>query len=186
MRYLFGIPLTLALVTAIIHVGLAVFLTTTYHHLTQEPLVATITFDQAQTSEKQYTAHVRLPSGEKLGDYVIYGNQWRMDVAFIKMTYWANALGIPALYALNRIEGRYKNIHDENTQKHQSYALEYYPRMIFFRMLVDTRYGSSVYQDIHLGVVYQVRHSATGLLVREEAVHPQNHMWHQVKEALGF
>ena len=186
MPYLVGIPVVAFIISCVLNVILAMLLVLTYSSLTQENLVAEITFDKLKGQEKLYTAHVLSPSGSKIGDYLIYGDQWRMDAAFIKMEYWANILGVDSKYALNRIEGRYKNIKDENTKEHKSYQLEGHTVIETFSFFVDTTYGSSVYQDIKLGIKYKVLHSPTGLLVREEVIIPEKGYWDKAKDALGF
>ncbi len=181
-----AIPVIATVLSLIVNIILAALLALTYSTLTKENLVAEITFDKIANQEKLYTAHVLSPSGSKIGNYLIYGDQWRMDAAFIKMEYWANILGVDSKYALNRIEGRYKNIQDENTKEHKSYQLEGHTIIDSFSFFVDTTYGSSVYQDIKLGVKYKVLHSPTGLLVRDEVVIPEKSYWDKTKDALGL
>lgn len=92
-----------------------------------------------------------------------------MDAGFIKMEYWANVFGVDSKYTLNRFEGRYKDIDEENTQKHKAYQLEEHSLIDNFGFFFDTAYGSSVYQDIKLNTKYFVLKTQTGLMVREES-----------------
>jgi len=98
---------------------------------------------------------------------VLTYSSWRMDAGFIKMEYWANIFGIDSKYTLNRFEGRYENIDDENNNKHVAYQLESHEIIDTLSFLVDTTYGSSTYQDIKLNTKYTVLKSQTGLMVRE-------------------
>jgi len=102
---------------------LASLLGLTYTNLTQEQVIASLTFKDVPNSSKVYEATLYNDKGLKIGNYKIYGDQWRIDVAFIKMKYWASALGADAKYALDRLEGRYKNIEAQNREYKYSYHL---------------------------------------------------------------
>lgn len=168
-----AIPVVVSIISLILNAILALLLTLTYSTLTKESIVAKITFDKIPDQKEVYIAHLYSDDGSKIDDYTIYGTQWRMDADFIKMEYWANVFGIDSKYALDRFEGRYKNIQDENTKKHVSYQLESHDLIDIFSFLVDTTYGSSVYQDIQVNTEYTVLRSQTGLLVREKKINIQ-------------
>ena len=153
---------------------LAGLLAVTYSSLTQEKLIATLSFDKEVNQSKVYNAHLYSADGLEIGNYLIYGDQWRIDAGFIKMEYWANILGIDSKYTLNRLEGRYKNINDENTQTHKAYQLESHSLIENFDFFFDTTYGASVYQNIQLKTKYKVLKTETGLMVREESFPTQN------------
>lgn len=148
---------------------LAGLLALTYTSLSKEEIVAKINFDTIPNQSQVYIAHLCDANGSKIDDYAIFGDQWRMDAGFIKMEYWANVFGVDSKYVLNRIEGRYKNIEDENSKKHYSYQIEEHSMIDNFSFFIDTTYGSSVYQDIKLDTEYTVLKSQTGLLVREKS-----------------
>jgi len=167
---LIAIPVVGAIIGFIINAVLALLLTLTYSSLTEEQIVSTIEFSDVPDQEKVYIAHIYDDSGSKINDYTIYGDQWRMDAGFIKMKYWANVFGIDSKYTLNRFEGRYANIKDENNNKHRAYQLESHSIIDNFSFFVDTTYGSSVYQNIKLNTEYTVLKSQTGLMVREKYI----------------
>lgn len=166
-RLLIGIPLFVVLISVILNALLAVMLVLTYSSLTKERIIATIQFENVPNQEDVYIAHLFDDSGSKIDDYKIFGDQWRMDAGFIKMEYWANIFGIDSKYTLNRFEGRYENIEDENNNKHVAYQLESHEIIDTLSFFVDTTYGSSTYQDIKLNTKYTVLKSQTGLMVRE-------------------
>ena len=165
---LVSLPIAGTIIHFIITAILAGLLAMTYTSLTQEKLVATITFDKVDNQAQKYMAHLKSFDDSEIGDYVIYGDQWRMDASFTKMEYWANILGIDSKYALNRFEGRYKDINEQNTKEHKSYELEGHSLVEKFSFFFDTNYGSSVYQDIKLNTKYRVLKTQTGLMVRNE------------------
>jgi hypothetical protein len=163
-----SIPIVGTVIHFIITTILAILLAMTYNSLTKEELIATIVFDKENNQSQKYNAHLNNPNGSKIGDYIIYGDQWRIDAGFIKMEYWGNILGVDSKYTLNRFEGRYKNIDEENNKKHKAYQLEKHSLIDNFDFFFDTEYGSSVYKDIKLKTKYKVLKTQTGLMVREE------------------
>jgi len=188
IKLLVGIPLFLAIGSFILNAVLALLLTFTYSALTKESIVATIKFDEIPDQQKVYIAHLYSDNGSKIGDYTIYGDQWRIDAGFIKMEYLANILGIDSKYTLNRFEGRYENIQDENNQKHKAYLLETHKLIDVFSFFIDTRYGSSVYQDIKLNTKYIVLKTQTGLMVREQNMQivKEKGFMDNIKDAIGY
>lgn len=169
-----GIPVVISIISFILNAILALLLTLTYSSLTKENVVATVTFDKVEKQSNVYIAHLYSDSGSKIGDYKIYGDQWRIDAGFIKMEYWANVFGLDSKYTLDRFEGRYKDVQEENSQKHKAYLLESHNLIDKFSFFVDTQYGSSVYKDIQLNVKYIILKTQTGLIVREEKIKTKN------------
>jgi len=167
---------------------LAGLLAMTYNSLTQEKLIATITFKKTNNQSQIYQAYLKNPDGSNIGNYTIYGDQWRIDATFIKMEYWANILGVDSKYALNRFEGRYKNLDDENSKEHKAYQLERHGLIDKFDFFFDTTYGSSVYQDIKLKTNYKVLKTQTGLMVRKEFsdTKEENGILDKTKALFGF
>jgi hypothetical protein len=188
IKGIIAIPIVVSIISLILNAILALLLEVTYTTLTKESIVATIQFDKIPDQPKVYIAHLYFENGTTIGDYTIYGDQWRMDVGFIKMKYWANIFGIDSKYTLNRFEGRYKNIHDENNKKHKAYLLESHNIIDTFSFLIDTQYGSSVYQDIKINTKYTVLKSQTGLMIREKKtiIEKEKSFFNEVKEAIGY
>ena len=170
----------------IISLILAFLLMLTYTSLTEENVVAIIQFD-ATDKPDVYMAHLFDPQLDKIGDYKLYGEQWRIDAAFTKIAYWANLLGFDSKYALDRFGGRYKKIEDENStdKKHISYQIEDHNLIDVFSFLVDTNYGSSTYKDIKLHTKFIVLHSPTGLMVREEANKKESSFWQKASSFIN-
>jgi len=112
-----------------------------------------------------------------------------MDAGFIKMEYWANVFGVDSKYTLDRLEGRYKNIDDQNNKKHKSYQLEDHKLIDIMSIFIDTTYGSSVYTDIKLNTRYSILKTPTGLMVREELIEPtkkEKSLLDKTKSLFGF
>jgi hypothetical protein len=188
IRLLIGIPSFVVLLSLILNAILAALLVLTYSSLTEEQVVATIQFEDVKNQEDVYIAHLFDDSGSKIDDYKIFGDQWRMDAGFIKMEYWANIFRVNSIYTLNRFEGRYEDIEDENNNKHVAYQLENHGIIDTFSFLVDTTYGSSTYQNIKLNTKYTVLKSQTGLMVREIELNDKKERsyFEKVKEFVGY
>jgi hypothetical protein len=173
-------------------VVLAVGLGLTYHNLTKEKPILELKFEKVPNEKQKFIAHLKVEDRvdsnqskiEKM-DYEIYGDQWRVDVIFVKMKYLANILGMESKYVLDRIEGRYKNIKDENSKKHFAHPLEEHKLIDTMGFLVDTTYGSSVYKDIEVGTRYTIFKTPTGVMVREyKKENPNSSMVDKGKEYL--
>lgn len=145
--------ISFALLWFITAIVLGLLLVLTYTELTEEKLVVTIQFDNIPDQKDTYLAHLYDYEGDKIDDYTIYGDQWRIDVGFTKVDYYVNLLGIDSVYALNRFEGRYKNIKNQNIKKKVSYQLESHNVVDVFSWFVDTEYGSSTY---HKRIIFRV------------------------------
>jgi hypothetical protein len=142
-----------------------------YNAFTEETPIANIYFKKLD--KNKYMAYLTV--NNKNTNFIIYGNQWRLDVEFKKFKYFANLLNVKSKYMIDRLEGRYKDIKDENTKKHQAYDLNFINNetMIFSNneindLLLDTTYGSSVYKDIKINKKYIIYKTNNGILVREE------------------
>ena len=183
LKFLIGIPVIGVVISFIINILLVIMLQMVYSGLTKENLVATVYFDTDPKQQNAHIAHLADPEGDKIGDYEIYGDQWRMDVWFFKMKPWANILGFDAKYSLDRFEGRYSDTKDQNTKKTKAYQLEDHFFLDQYRkledikvqeynlgILLDTSYGSSTFKYIKPNTLYSILHSPTGLLIREKHI----------------
>lgn len=145
----------------------------TYQRLTHETLIAELSFDRV--GEQVYRASVATGDLCRVELYQLYGDQWRIEAQFIKWKYWANLLGLDGMYRLDRIEGRYRDVGEQNTRPTLAYALpretaidmldvaEALGRMNF---LLDASYGSSTFHHIDTDTVYRVYKTQTGLMTR--------------------
>ena len=93
----------------------------------------------------------------------VYGDQWRVDAEFLKWKYWALLLGLDSQYRLDRLEGRYRSVVDQNSQPKLAHDLRDETAVDVvslaeglgrWNFLIDASYGSSTYQDIDPANVY--------------------------------
>lgn len=145
----------------------------TYERLTAETLIAELRFDS--TGERQWLARVR--TGDRCEERVlpIMGEQFRVDAEFLKWKYWALLLGLDSQYRLDRLEGRYRAVGDQNTQRNVAHDLRERNALDLvavaaalgsWNFLLDATYGSSTYEDIDAGRVYSIYRTTTGIITR--------------------
>jgi len=170
-RFLMRISFGLILASLILNAILVVLFSWTYTALTQETLVATVQFTKPYDSSGFHIAHLNGENGKVVGDFKIYGEQWRIDAKFMKMKYWSTLLKLDSRYVLERFEGRYKKSEDQNSHQNLSYDLGENTLLDRFTLLgwnpfVDIEYGSSVYQEITLNQRFEIYKTPTGFVIR--------------------
>jgi hypothetical protein len=175
MRRVLRISVWLAVVAVIaffLMLGSSIY---TFHALTDETLIAEIEFDRA--GERRYLAHLRTGDFCTAETFEILGEQWRIDAQFLKWKYWASLVGLDSQYRLERLEGRYRDPADQNSEPTLAHGLAP-PAAIDigglsgslgrFNFLADASYGSSTYHDIDTASRYLVLKSPTGIFTRTE------------------
>jgi hypothetical protein len=143
----------------------------TYNALSYEEPIAYIEFNELELGS--HNAILQNGAGELIGSFEILGDQWRIDAKFIKMKYWANLLGLDSRYALERIEGRYSKIADQNNSPNLAHDLGEDGVIELFTIwgwnpFIDANYGSSTYFEISTDKRYSVTKTQTGIIVRSE------------------
>ena len=147
----------------------------TYHRLTAESVIAELRFEP--TGEREYLAHLK--TGDRCEERVlpIYGEQWRVDAEFLKWQYWALLLGLDSQYRLDRLEGRYRSVADQNSASRMAHDLgggtavdvvTIARTLGAWNFLLDATYGSSTYEDIDPARIYRVYRTTTGIITRSE------------------
>jgi hypothetical protein len=168
-----------SLMVVVLFAALAIVLLTatvyTYDRLTAETLIAELRFDA--TGDRQYVAHLRTGDRCDVRSLPIFGDQWRVDAEFLKWKYWALLLGLDSQYRLDRLEGRFRSVTEQNSQPHVAHALSDRTAVDLvslaetlgtWNFLLDATYGSSTYQDIDVDNVYYVYRTTTGIITRWE------------------
>jgi hypothetical protein len=147
----------------------------TYHRLSNETLIAQLRFDQ--TGDRQYVAYVRTGDGCDERAFPLIGDQWRVDAEFLKWKYWALLLGLDSQYRLDRLEGRYRTVAEQNSAPNVAHDLgggtaldivSVAGALGSLNFLMDATYGSSTYQDIDTANVYNVYRTQTAIITRSE------------------
>jgi hypothetical protein len=167
-RILFtALCLNLALLTAGISIGIR-----GYQALTQEQLAASVSIEK--TAPQRFRAHFMFPNGEQ-ESFELAGDEILVDAHILKWHPWANILGLQTVYRLDRVAGRYTSIEDEQSQKRSVYSLARdnpinlfeISRRINTKPFLDAQYGSGIFLQVEHNVLYEIRVSTTGLLIRK-------------------
>ena len=137
----------------------ATFLVQSYLGLTGEIKVAHIRAMSIANVAHQMSVEVVLydQHGHVTSDntYLIQGDEWMMQGDIIKFPAWLNIVGLHAGYKLTRLEGRFDDIHLENTAPHTAVPLNggddtffqtTYLHKQWFGPFVDAAYGNAVFQ----------------------------------------
>jgi len=145
-----------------------------FNRLTDETLIAELSFKQL--SEDEYLVNLSTGDFCDVLSYEIHGDQWRLDASFLKWKYWATALGMESQYRLDRIEGRYADVGQQNTGTHLAHKLgeptvldlvTLSANMGKYNFLADAAYGTSTYQSIDPSRIYEVYKTPTGIITRQ-------------------
>ena len=157
-------------------VGLAVYLVLvalnlySFHELTEEMPVATVSF--RAIGEQSYIATVTRNDGST-EDFRLNGDQWQLDARIVKWKTPFSLLGLKPGYQLDRIQGRYFALEDERSKERTLYSLSRDPLgMDIWRQaregwsfLVDARYGSAAYLPMADGAIFEVTVPPSGGLI---------------------
>lgn len=158
--------------------GLAVLFSSwyyTFHRLTFESLIAELTFEPL--GAQVYQASLSTGDRCSVRTFELYGDQWRIDSQFVKWKPLGTLIGLDPLYRLERIEGRYKLVEEQNRRTKLSYALEdegavdlvrFTEILGPFNFLFDASYGSSTYSTMDPEYVYKVYQTNSGIITRVE------------------
>lgn len=174
MRRLLKLSLLLLVVAAVLSIMLLSASIYTFNALTDETLIAELTFDPA--NGRQYVAHLRTGDRCDERELPLFGDQWRIDAEFLKWKSWATLLGLDAQYRLDRLEGRYRTAAEQNSEPNIAHDLggktavdvvDLAGDLGSWNFLVDATYGSSVYHDIDTANLYSVYRTQTGIITRE-------------------
>lgn len=143
----------------------------TYARLTAERPVAEIRF--AADGPQQFLVTLTTADGRSQRTR-LNGDDWQMDARVIKWKGIGTMLGLPPIYRLERLSGRYDNIEQAKRQTPSVVGLSSDPGIAVTQLnevapwlpLVDARYGSATYLPMADGAAYRVSLSNTGLLAR--------------------
>lgn len=146
----------------------------TYHRLTYEQELARV--EVKELSKQVFEVTIKLPAEPHYTQtFELKGDEWQIDAQVLKWKGWAQLLGFNAMYRLDRISGRYRDIEQARENLPSVYSIkqndgidifsyaEKHPNKLPF---VDASYGSATYLAMRDGVVYSLSLSQSGLLAR--------------------
>jgi hypothetical protein len=148
-----------------------------YHAFTREEPVARVTITPLPEEQTNLISLELLGQDEddEIRQYRLSGDQWVLEGDILKWKDWVNFLGLHTRYRLTRLRGRYIRTADAKLKPaslHSLVEMEDHPVWGFlFRYgssfpLVDTAYGSAVFQASDEPCTFLVSVSTTGFLTR--------------------
>jgi hypothetical protein len=163
----------LALLALGIGVGIVAYDIYSYKQILVGQPVATINFE---TIEDQYFDAVIVDANGKQQRFSLHGDQWQLDTRVIKWQGYFSGFNIKPAFRLDRLSGRYYDIHKETVEKRSTFSIIQSPLQLDLWKLIheqakwfpvlDASYGSARYLPMKNGALYEISLSTTGLNVR--------------------
>jgi len=147
-----------------------------YRALTHEEIAATVRIEPV-SGEKQFRAQLQYADG-RATTFLLAGDEFNIDARVLKWHPLANVFGLHTAYELDRVAGRYHDIVEERSRPRTVFALGPERPVDLFGLrrryallspLLDAEYGSGTFSAATEPVTYEVRVSASGLLIRRAA-----------------
>lgn len=161
----------LALIALAVYFSLFALNLFSYHQLTREKPVATVSFKQL--GPQQYVATLTQPGGSS-GDYELRGDLWQLDARIVHWKGIFALLGFQPGYQLDRLRGRYILLEDERSREQTGFEVRppafgvdiWQQAYEGWSLMIDASYGSATFLPMADGAIYEVTLSNTGLLGR--------------------
>lgn len=159
---------SLAAIMGLVAVGMRGF-----QALTSEQTAATMTV--SSEGGQRFRVQFEYPDGTR-DDYGISGDELYVDARILKWHPAASFVGLRTGYQLDRIAGRYRELGDELTLPRTLFQLRDPEQVDLFgavrrfpalKGLVDAEYGSASFLPVEDGGIYQLRVTASGLIIRQ-------------------
>jgi len=153
--------------------GTITIATVGYRALTYEETAAIVHIEPL--SAKSFMAHFRFPDGRH-ASYKLAGDELYIDAHILKWKPFVNILGLHTAYELDRITGRYIDVKDELISPRTVFLISQdkplnmfnlRQRYFFLHRLLDAEYGSATFINSDKPASFEIRVSATGLLIRD-------------------
>ena len=179
----FRLLLALLALTSAGLLGMIVIATEGYRALTYEEIAAVVKTEP--TGAKGFTAHFLFSDGRE-ESYRLAGDALYVDAHILKWKPIVNILGLHTAYELDRVAGRYLDLKEERESIRTVFLLSQDKPMNMFTLrqryslltpLLDAEYGSASFINTDKPLVFEIRVSTTGLLIRkvgpEEVLQPR-------------
>ncbi|MEO8160224.1 MAG: hypothetical protein ABI588_02300 [Arenimonas sp.] len=144
-----------------------------YHWLVDDQPVATIALKQL--SPQRYAATL-VPAGKPAMERELLGDEWQLDARVVRWQLPVLLAGVPPVYRLERLSGRYGDPKEELSKPRSVYDLrdrwdfwQFQQRQASWLHLADARWGSAAYLPMLDGATYRVAINPRGGLVATPA-----------------
>lgn len=144
-----------------------------YHALAREEVAARLSL--TPTGPQRFNATVRFADGRSK-TFELAGDEISIDAHILKWHPWANLLGLPTAYQLDRVTGRYREIEKERFAPRTVHPLADEGWVNLFRLrqhfawlnpVLDAQYGSVAFTPANRPAELELLVSSNGLLMRE-------------------
>lgn len=145
----------------------------TYQRLGAERVLCELQFTQLEPRRYRATLSDLYAPDEQV--YELAGDEWQLDARVVKWTGPAVLLGFDALYRLERLSGRYRDLDAERHAPRTVYGLAPDRGLDLWQLLgrwkrflpwLDAYYGSAAYLPMADGARYRVSLTQSGLIAR--------------------
>jgi len=140
-----------------------------YAWLVDDRPVATIALEQL--APQRYRATL-VPTGKPAMVRELLGDEWQLDARIVRWQLPVVLAGVPPVYQLERLSGRYGDPKDELTRPRSVHDLredwdfwQFQQRWAMQMHLADARWGSAAYLPMLDGATYRVAINARGGLI---------------------
>jgi hypothetical protein len=170
--------------------GLGVLAAALYHYLQLEGETRVAEIAIRQIEPQRWSARLETADGQHRS-YELRGDEWQIDARLVRWELPALLAGAPSLYRLERLSGRYRDIHQEREAQRTVHDLaadafpdlwalkKQFPQYLPF---VDADYGSAAYLPMMDGARYEVSLGTRGGLVAR----PADATTQQLLDAAGY
>ena len=177
-RALSGMITSIASITALAAGALVVGFSLSFYvldQLTSEQEVGQLSL--LKIGPREFEATLLLSEASQPQHFRLAGDEWQLDVRFLKWQYPATLLGVKSLYQLEQLRGRYRNPLALDNVELTAYSLYRKPGLALWRLAkrsqrwfpwIDAVYGSSVYLPMADGARYRIFVTTSGLIARVE------------------
>ncbi|MGB5209133.1 MAG: hypothetical protein WBO47_05775 [Gammaproteobacteria bacterium] len=144
--------------------------------LTEETGIGSLTF--RQLGPDLFEARAEFTQFDTPQDFVLAGQQWQLDVRFLRWRTPVMLLGIDGLYQLDRLSGRYAELDGSDSMRNSAFSLAGQPGQTLWDLAllsrpwvaswIDMDYGSSIYLPMADGARYRILITPFGVLARAD------------------
>jgi hypothetical protein len=151
-----------------------------YTSFTQLDRIATVYCTPVPDSENDMVLRlvmVKSATGGGIREYRVLGQQWVIEGHILKWDNWLNFLGLPTMYKLTRVRGRYLKAEDEASMPSTAYSMvpkeedpfwmwlyQYGSRLPFVKAV----YGNATYTFPSESKAFYLYATTSGLMIQEK------------------
>lgn len=116
-------------------------------------------------------------TGGRIREYRVLGEQWVIEGHILKWDNWLNFLGLPTMYKLTRVRGRYLKVEDEASMPSTAYSLvpnEEDPVWVWLYQygahlpFVKAVYGNAAFTFPSTSKVFYLNATISGFMIQEK------------------